>query len=140
MATITKEKILKNQAMAPEGWTYDWRHYAAWGEHQIFRNLEQPDGSIIRGTVSWWETYETRTNEFGCSWNVRTGKYVPELHVNRWVKSWGDSWSSQGLGKRTRLSDVEHDKRVYKELCKLTVTDQMIMDTWNGAKKLQLTL
>ena len=128
MATITKEQAMKRQAAAPTGWRYDWKHYVLWGENQITRSLNQDDGSILTGAVSFREIYETRTNEYGCRWNVPTGKYCIELRVSRWVESGSGAWVSHGLGKTMRLGLGEFTRKTYKDLCKTaaTVTDEMI--------------
>ena len=127
MPTITKEKALKNQSMAPAGWVYDWKHYVLWGDNQLYHNVKQPDGSVIQATVCWHQ---------------RAGKYVPKLRVDRYTKSTGEMWVGYGLGKGAVLSADEVARRNYKDLCKWAggVSDDMIMDVWTGANELQVAL
>ena len=144
MATITREKILKYQGMAPVHWRYDYRHYVLCNEHQLIRTIPQEDGSAIRATVLWTENYRTNTNEYGCTWRTPTGTYSPELHVAVWTKARPDAdvWHSYGLGKFKKLSDQEYSKRVYKELCKWAelCTEERIRSLLENGQELQFAL
>ena len=106
------------------------------------RNLLQDDGSRIEATVYWRELYTTKTNEYGCKWNVKTGTYMAELNVARWKESTTGCWVSNGLGKSVRIGTGEYSKRVYKELCKQAarITDEIILGTWEIQPELQLAL
>ena len=144
MPTITKEKALKNQAMAPEGWRYDWKHYVMWGENNLKRRIPLADGSMIEATVRWCENYIEHRNEYGCKWRTAAGTYRPELRVNRWVpcKYNPDMWESSGLGRGEVLQQMEAPKRVYKELCKFAakVTDEQILRLHSNGTELQIAM
>lgn len=130
MATITREQAEKRQAMAPQGWTYDWRQYVLFGYHRLYRDIKQPDGSVIRGTVSYSENYRRETNQYGCSWNVRTGTLSPYLHTAKWTEtSTPGVWQSYGMGREVRIGTDELAKRDYKKLCNYAakITDEMIL-------------
>lgn len=136
MATITKEQAVKRQAAAPENWVYDFRHYVLWGENQLERRLQQSDGTIIAGTVSWRENRETRRNDYGCSWTVPAGNYSPVLSVRRWAERGSGVWMSSGGSISRKLSEEKFARRNYKELCKFaaTVPDDMILELFRSGK------
>ena len=144
MPTITREKALKNQALAPKGWSYDWKHYVMCGEHLLRRRLPLADGSVLEATVSWRENYVEHRNEYGCTWRTPAGTYRPELRVSRWIRSKynPDMWESHGLGRGEILHQMAAPKRVYKELCKFAaeVTDEQILKLHDHGADLQIAM
>ena len=132
MPAITREKIRKYQEMTPEGWSYDWRYYVMWGENQLQRHIPQDDNTTIEATVRWDEIYETKTNEYGCSWNVKTGEYRVDMNVRRWRPgSTPGTMVSDGIGRTIELDSNGYPRRSYKMLCVFAgaVSDELIIET-----------
>lgn len=136
MATLTREQAHKRQAAAPDGWNYDWKHYLCWGENQLKRQIRQPDGALVIGTVRWRENSEKHFSPTGYTYTTPSGNYSPFLNVSRWTETapGSDVWTSYGLGKDMQLSGEKFTRRNYKELCNFagSVSDQQILDLFFG--------
>ena len=121
MPTITREQIIRRQSQAPDGWTYDYKHFVIWGDNQLIRNIDQEDGSVLRATVYFWKEGQKL--------------YGIKLSVRRWVEtSTPDVWSSSECGKYIRIGTEPFTRKNYKDLCKhaARVTDELITLTYEG--------
>lgn len=136
MSTITKAQVQKRQGQAPEGWRYDWKHYAIWSENQITRTIVQPDGALIIGTVLWVENMKTNRSPSGYMYRTPSGTFSPFLSVSRWIETepGKDVWISHGTGKEKRLSTEAFSRRNYAQLCNFarSVPDSLILDVFFG--------
>lgn len=85
MARLTREKYNKWNEQAKNGFQFDIQYYVMWSEKTLIKNVPQEDGSIIQFKLWYIPEYETKTNDFGCKWNVKTGRQIPMMRIERLV-------------------------------------------------------
>ena len=85
MAKLTREQLNKWNAQAKNGFQLDLQYFLVWNEKTLIKNIPQEDGSIIQFKLWYMPEYETKTNDFGCKWNVRTGRQIPMMRIDRLV-------------------------------------------------------
>lgn len=118
MPSITREQAARWNAKARNGFTFDVQKYVVWGEKTLHQIIDLGDGDRMEIRLLYQEEYERKTNEHGCSWNVRTGRYLPTVHLTRWHPS-GAAWTSQGLGDWITAGEPQTSKK-FDVLCKLS--------------------
>lgn len=85
MAKLTREQYNKWNAQAKNGFQLDLQYYMIWSEKTLIKDVQQEDGSIIRFKLWYMPEYETKTNEWGCKWNVKTGRQIPMMRIEKLV-------------------------------------------------------
>ena len=85
MAKLTREQYNKWNAQAKNGFQLDLQYFLIWGEKTLIKDVKQEDGSIIRFKLWYIPEYETTTNELGCKWNVKTGRQIPMMRIDKLV-------------------------------------------------------
>lgn len=85
MAKLTKEQYNKWNAQAKNGFQFDFRYFITHNEKTLIKNIPQDDGCIIQFRLWYFPEYETKTNDYGCSWNVKTGRQIPMMDVEKLV-------------------------------------------------------
>lgn len=120
MPSITREQAARWNAKARNGFTFDVRKYVVWGEKTLHQIIDLGDGDRMEIRLLYQEEYERKTNEHGCSWNVRTGRFLPHVHLTRWHPT-ATAWTSHGLGDWIPVGEPQTSKK-YDVLCKLSAT------------------
>ena len=120
MATLTSEQYQKWNAQAQNNFTFDIKNYVIWNEKRLTKSIKQPDGSIIQFKIEYYPEYETKTNEWGCHWNVKTGRHIPMMRIDRLIPS-----STEGCyivhTVKEKITMGEPEKTMkYSVLCKIS--------------------
>ena len=122
MAKITREQYNKWNAQAQNGFSFDLQFFYNWHEKRLRKTVEQPDKNVVEFVIDYRAEYETKTNEYGCKWNVETGRHIPYLRVSIWHPSSSEGmYHSYGTGTTYDIGEPE-DKRRYAALCNLSGT------------------
>lgn len=122
MPSITREQAQKWDAQARGGFRFDVRHYVIWGEKELRKTVDLPGGRVVEFRIGYRAEFETKTNDYGCSWNVETGRHIPELSVHIWTPGGTEGvYTSHGLGKHIDIGPAQAKKN-YKILCQLSET------------------
>ena len=124
MPKLTREQYNKWDTAAQNDFHFSVDTYLMRNEKElvkvVYTNAEKT--ACIRFTLEYTPEYEKKTNSYGCSWNVRTGRQIPALHVATWQKSTStESWISHGIGKTIHIAEPVQKKN-YALLCKLSGT------------------
>lgn len=85
MARLTREQYNKWDAQAKNGFHFDLHYYVTWSEKTLIKNIKQDDGSIIQFKLWYMPEYETKTNEWGCKFNIKTGRQIPMMRIDKLV-------------------------------------------------------
>lgn len=120
MPSITREQAARWNAKAQNGFTLDVRYYVIHGEKTLHQVIDLDGGDKMEVRLLYEEERRKKTNEFGCTWTVRTGRYLPTVHLTRWHPS-GTAWTSQGLGDWITIGEPQTAKK-FDVLCKLSAT------------------
>ena len=119
MAKITREQLNRWNAQAKNGFRLDLNYFLTWGEKTLIKDIKQEDG-YIRFKLYYMPEYETRTNEYGCKWNVKTGKQIPMLRIER-LKPLQTEGMYQVLTVKDDVQMGEPEKTMkYSTLCKIS--------------------
>lgn len=122
MPSITREQFNKWNSKATNGFSFDIKEYVGWGNKALIREEKLPGGKICEFKISYWDEYTTKTNDWGCSWNVATGKKIPCLSVNiLHPGSVEGIYRVQHYISNEPIGEVQ-DKNNYNVLCKLAST------------------
>lgn len=121
MAKLTREQFNKWNAQAQNGFTFDIQEFCVWNEKTLKKNHKLESGDVVEFRIEYDEEYETKTNEWGCRWNVKTGRYIPMLYIRIWhPSSTSGCYTSNGIYyERYELGEPENTKK-YNVLCKLS--------------------
>lgn len=119
MAKITREQFNKWNAQAKNGFQFDLEHFLTWNEKTLTKRIKMENGDIIEFKVEFEKEFETKTNTYGCHWNVETGRYIPMLYITHWKPSTSGCYHSSGREKSEALGNPENSKK-YNVLCKLS--------------------
>lgn len=136
---LTREQAMNRQKQAPANWNYDIQYAVIHGEHTIVRKIKLDEQHYLTAKMIYRTEYETKTNEYGCKWNVETGRQIPNVHISKWVVPEGrDYATSNGLGLWLPVGEPQKNKN-YKVLCQLAadITDEQILK-WSEDGKSQL--
>lgn len=120
MPSITREQAARWNAKARNGFSFDVRYYAMHGEKTLHQIIDLDGGDKMEIRLLYEAERRKKTNEFGCSWTVTTGRYLPTVHLTRWHPS-GAAWTSRGLGDWITIGEPQ-DAKKYDVLCKLSAT------------------
>lgn len=122
MPSITREQAQKWDAQARGGFRFDVRYYVIWGEKKLRKTVDLPGGRVVEFSIGYRAEYETKTNDYGCKWNVETGRHIPELSVTVWTPGSTEGvYTSQGMGQHIDIGPAQ-TKKSYKILCQLSET------------------
>lgn len=121
MAKITREQFNKWNAQAKNGFQFDLECFMVWGEKTLTKKIKMENGDIIEFKIEYTKEFETKTNEWGCKWNVETGRYIPMLYITHWKPSTSGCYHSSGWAKTEVLGSPENSQK-YNVLCKLSET------------------
>lgn len=116
---ITKEQYQKWSAQAHNGFKLDLNFYLTWSEKQLIKDIKTENGDIIRTTIAYFPEYVTKTNEWGCKWNVRTGRHIPQKTVDRLVPLKSGCYRVIPINKSEPIGEPQNTKK-YSVLCELT--------------------
>lgn len=122
MAKLTREQYNKWNAQAQNGFAFDIEGYCVWNEKRLTKSIKQPDGSIVKFKIEFDPEYERKTNEWGCHWNVKTGRQIPTMRIDRLVPG-----STEGVyivhTVKEKITMGEPEKTMkYSTLCKISGT------------------
>lgn len=82
MPSITKEQFDKWNSKATNGFKFDVKEYVCWGDKALVRHESLVGGKIAEFKIRYYEEFKSKTNEWGCTYNVTTGGHIPTLEVN----------------------------------------------------------
>lgn len=121
MAKLTKEQAIRWTKQCGNGFIFDARHYIMNSEKQCVREDIISDTKRVRTTVLFMDEIVTKNNGY-CSYNVRSGKYIPCVHVATYTcRPDSDFMSSSGLGHFFKAGDAV-ERQTYKTLAELSKT------------------
>ena len=122
MPSITREQFNKWNSKATNGFQFDVKEYVCWGNKGLIRHENLSDGKIGEFRIGYRNEYVTKTNEWGCSWNVETGNKIPCLDVNiLHPGSVEGIYRVEFFKSNIPIGDVQ-SKSNYNVLCKLAST------------------
>lgn len=119
MAKITREQFNKWNQQAKNGFGFDLNYYLTWTEKTLTKKVKMENGDVIEFKIEYQKEFETKTNSYGCRWNVETGRYIPTLYITHWKPSTSGCYCSSGFDKSEILGEAETSKK-YSTLCKLS--------------------
>lgn len=121
MATLTREQYKKWNSQAQNGFKLDIEYYVSYGEKTLVKYIKQADGTIIQFKLWYIPEYETVTNEYGCRWNVRTGKQIPMLEIDKLIPSSSGCYIVSPIKDNIQMAAAEKTMK-YATLCKISAT------------------
>ena len=130
MAKITREQYNKWNAQANNGFSLDLQYFVIWNEKTLTKKIKLENGNVIEFKIEYHKEFETKTNSYGCKWNVETGRYIPMLNITVWHPTTSGCYASSGWAKSERIGEVQNTKK-YNVLCKLSAeinTDEYIKE------------
>jgi len=119
MAKITKEQYDKwtNQANANgNGWGFDLRYFAIWGEKEVIKRIPDVNGEYIQWKIGYYDEYEEITNQYGCKYRRATGRYIPTWTVNRLIPLESGCYRVLPVSEHA-VGEIQNKKN-YAYLCK----------------------
>ena len=120
MAKITREQLNRWNGQAKNGFHLDLEYFLNWGEKTLIKDVKQECGGYIRFKLYYMPEYETKTNEYGCKWNVKTGKQIPMLRIER-LNPLQTEGMYQVLTVKDDVQMGEPEKTMkYSTLCKIS--------------------
>lgn len=119
MAKVTREQIIKWNGQAKNGFGLDVQYFIIWNEKTLTKKIEMENGDVVEFKIEYNKEFETKTNSYGCRWNVETGRYIPMLYITLWKPSNSGCYHSGGFDKSEILGEPEKSKK-YSTLCKLS--------------------
>ena len=122
---LTQKQVEAKRKITPAGYEYDIMYALVHGEHTARRILEISDTEYIEARLVYMEEYETKTSDYGCRWNVPTGRQVPNVHISLWYKKEGCA-TSNGLGVWAAIGSPQKSKN-YKALMACALDDAEIL-------------
>lgn len=120
MAKITREQYNKWNAQAQNGFRLDLQYYIVWGEKTLVKSINQPDNTIIQFKLWYIPEYETKVNEWGCKWNVKTGRQIPMMRIERLVPGHTEGVCSVHTVKDDMPMGEPEKTMKYSTLCKIS--------------------
>lgn len=122
MAKLTREQLNKWNAQAKGGFVFDYRYYLIWGEKELIKQIDLDDTRVLQVKICYYPEYETRANDYGCKWNVRTGREVPNVHYQVYHREDNSGFlKGYGMGTYEPIGEPQ-DKKKYNVLCALSAT------------------
>lgn len=122
MPSITKEQFNKWNSKATNGFSFDVKEYVCWGNKALIREEQLPEGKICEFKIGYSDEFVTKTNDWGCKWNVKTGRKIPILDINiLHPGSVKGIYRVQSIKQDIQLGEPQ-PKNNYSTLCKLANT------------------
>ena len=119
---VTNAQIEKWNSKMGQGFRTDINRLLTWGEKQAHLMLKQEDGKTYLELTLYYEPqYKSVANEYGCTYNVPTGKYIPVVNARKWIDKGTGMLHGYGLGKTFDVGEP-CDKKMFSTLQKLTHT------------------
>ena len=122
MAKITREQYNKWNAQAKNGFSFDLQFFVTWNEKTLTKKVKMENGDIMEFKIEYQKEFETKTNEWGCRWNVETGRYIPMLNVTHWKPSTTSGCYHSGGWEKSEIIGSPETSKKYNVLCKLSET------------------
>ena len=101
---LTANDVKRFDGMCKNGFHFDVRYWMIHDEKTVSKEVSV-DGGHVQIHLLWMDDYETKTNDYGCSWKVPTGKKIPVANVSFWRPTGNGVFSSRGIGKWIPLGD-----------------------------------
>ena len=120
MASITREQYDKWNAQARNGFVFDYRYYCIHNEKTIRKMIEMDDGRIIEIRLQYHDGYKRVTNEWGCSYNVPTGEYIPYMDVSVWRPGHTEGVYTSGGWAKSEIVGTPEKTKKYATLCRIS--------------------
>lgn len=133
---ITREQVIKMNSKMSNGFSVDLWTLGVWGEKQCTKKVyigNPENGEYVKFSILWHPEFEERKTAYGQSFNVKTGRSVPTLHLSRWEKGKTEGVDvSHGTGKYISIGEAQERKN-FSVLQKLTATftDEKIKEVMN---------
>ena len=121
MPKLTRDQFNRWNAKAQNGFTFDVQKYVAWGDKTLHKVVDLDNGDRMEVRILYTNEYVRKQNFAGQSFNVRTGRFVPAVHLTRWQPSQFGGYMSHGLGDYITIGEPQ-DKQKYDVLCKLSAS------------------
>lgn len=97
---ITRDQINAINAKMHNGFRLDAKHYVMWGEKQAVKAIQIDDNTTLTATLTWRDSYESKTTVYRQTVNVPNGLHHIALHLNVWHhKDGGQVATSYGQGQ-----------------------------------------
>lgn len=98
--SITRDQINTINAKMSNGFRLDVRHYLLWNQKQAVKPIQLDDNTTLTATLSWRDSYESKTTVYRQTINVPNGLHHIALHLAVWHTREGSSVAtSHGLGQ-----------------------------------------
>lgn len=131
---LTREQVEKWNAKNGNGFKLDIETAVIRNEKEIRKYIKISDNKLLEAHICYRREMETKTNEYGCKWNVETGRQLPTLHLSVWTTREGsEMMSSTGVGDWITVGEPESKKnfsRLQKISCEMT--DEKILEYYNN--------
>lgn len=122
MAKLTKEQYNKWNAQAKNGFQFDFRYFITHNEKILIKNISQDNGCIVQFKLWYFPEYETKTNDYGCSWNVKTGRQIPVMDIEKLIPGKVEGvYLVHTIKSGIKMGDPEKNMK-YSTLCKISQT------------------
>lgn len=122
MAKITRAQFEKWSAQAKNGFQFNLDYFLTHGgEKTLIKQIEVDENRALLFHILFYPEYETKTNECGCKWNVRTGREIPKLHYQIYHHSETGFLVGYGLGAWEVIGEAV-EKKSFSLLCKLSAS------------------
>lgn len=122
MAKLTKEQYNKWNAQAKNGFQFDFRYFIIHNEKTLIKSIPLDDGCIIEFKLWYFLEYETKTNNYGCSWNVKTGRQIPVMDIEKLIPGKvAGIYSVHTIKSGVKMGEPEKTMK-YSTLCKISQT------------------
>ena len=97
---ITRDQINAINAKMSNGFRLDAKHYVMWGEKQAVKAIQIDDNTTLTATLTWRDSYESKTTVYRQTLNVPNGMHHIALHLDVWHHKDGEQVAtSHGLGQ-----------------------------------------
>ncbi len=114
MAKITLEQVKKYNAKMGNGFCFDFRHYAIWGEKRATKSIEIGHDMILTAEIQYSDNYGWQ--------NGFTHDIYIEIVTSIWKRDPENGVLTCGSGCRCRELPERYNKRVFSKIQELTHT------------------
>ena len=112
MPNLTRDQLTRWNAKAKNGFRFDSRFYLTHGEKRLCKEIDLPDGRILRAVLEYTENRESL-------YSPKPNGQRPSLHLSVWTGRRNGFMSTSGLGAWISIGELQ-PKRNYNNLVKLT--------------------
>lgn len=116
---MTREDVKKINSECKNGFEFYLYGYLMRKEKELSKRINLADNQYLEARLEWHEVTERKTNEWGCSWNVKTGEVQPALRLSVWTNKENGMAVSYGLGY-TEVAGSPVKRRSMKRLQDIT--------------------